>query len=125
MYFFLCFNLFIMKCPSLSLIILFVLESTLFNKNTAVPLIFSHHFTLTFLGSSYLKCASHKQHTLKKCFSMQYVTDFIGVFGPFIFYIINCMVREKSTMWVFAFCLIYLFLCFSFIAVFWMKKSFC
>ena len=87
------------KSPSLSLIIIFILKSILYDMRITTPVFFSFPFTwnisvhpLTFslYGSLVLKWVSCRQHIYRSCFCIHLASLclLVGAFNPFTFKVI-------------------------------------
>ena len=92
-------TLIIMQCPSLSLMIFFILKFILSEIRIATPAffwfpfsqnIFFHPFTFSLYVSLGLKWVTCKQHMYGSCFCIHSVSLYllVGVFNPFTFKVI-------------------------------------
>lgn len=75
--------------------------------------IFFHRFTFSLPILVYLKWASYRQHVVESCFKIYFANLCltVGVFRPFIFNVIICILGLKSAI---SFLIFYLFSVFSF-----------
>ena len=102
--------LIIMQCPSLSLVILFILRSILSNMGISTPAffyllfagnIFFHPLTFSLSVSLGLKWVSCGQHIYGSCFCIHSASLclLVGAFNPFTFkIIIEAMAPHSSTL---------------------------